>query len=451
MLNKLLKLCEEVKDSAECVEKYFDMLNLMQIYSPIFLALLGHKISENKIDPIELEIIPTEIRDLAVSSLLKANDKAIQMQLDKYWVKRAVFVLSKYQNCSVPLSDTNQGLINGRGENLLSPKGEKVLNILNQALQKGILTKKVVRLAQKAAHKFYMDIDLYKKWDISAKSLLYPLILSENYEKIGDVYPIIQLTKGCLNNCSHCLMRATPNLTHMPYPMFLSLHNHLWKTYKKIPVLNGKEFGFSEDVFFGKFFFDSDSLSYHDDIVGVDAGDVFIRSFYNCIPISIMTKGVNTLTSQKALFKMVNKTVISLSFVDTPHENMDKNIRQLNETLDLLEKWGVKKELIKLSHLQLKSGAQVDKAIFRDFSVEDVEIYRAGRAKDFKESELLLLEDKAFTPQIVVEPSGSIQFVYFENGEAIYKTLGSLLQKRYMRRGSYLDWRKKLQSERQKI
>ena len=449
MISRLLNLCEEIKDCPEHVEKHWKWLHLMQVYSPTFLEHLNKKISDGTIDPIELALIPTEIRNLAVSSITM-DEKAIQESIDRYWIKRAVFVLSRYQNCSIPFSDANQGEINGRGENLLSKKGETVLSTLNQALQTGVITNKIVKMALRAGHKFYMDEDLYKEWDISPKSLLFPLIQQETNKKFADIYPTLQLTKGCLNQCSHCLMRATPTLTHMPYPMFLSLHKHLWKTYRKLPIIQGEKIGFNEDLLFYKFFFDSDSLSYHDDIMGADVGDVFLRLHYNNIPVSIMTRGVNTFTSKKALYKMANETAIALSFVDTPLENMSRNIKQLTETLDLLDGLGVKKELIRISHLQLKSGASVDKKIFRDYPVEDVEIYRAGRAKDFQEQDLLLLDDETFVPQIVIEPSGNIQIVHFEDGEAIYKQLGSILQKRYLRRGDFIKWIEKIKKEHQK-
>lgn len=448
MISRLLQLCEDIKDHPAYVAEHWQWLLSMQVYSPAFLKHLNVKISVETIDPIELATIPTEIRNIA-ASLSEMDEQEIQERIDRYWVKKAVFVLSKYQNCSVPFSDTNQGELNGIGENLLSKKGEKVLSTLNQALQTGVITSKIVKMALRAGHKFYMDEDLYKEWDISPKSLMFPLIQHETNKKFADVYPTLQLTKGCLNQCSHCLMRATPTLTHMPYPMFLTLHKRLWNVYKKLPIVQGEKLGFNEDLLFYKFFFDSDSLSYHDDIIGADAGDIFLRIYYNQAPISIMTKGVNTFTSKKALFKMANKTALVLSFVDTPLENMSRNIKQITETLDLLDRWGVKKESIRISHLQLKSGSSIDKKIFRDYPVEDVKIYRAGRAKDFQEKDLLLLDDCSFVPQIVIEPSGNIQFVRFKDGEASYHQLGSILQKRYLRRGDFLKWIKKIKKDRQ--
>ena len=449
MLSKLLDLCEEIKNTPKYVLAHWHSLALMQVYSPIFLKVMGKKILKGQLDEIELSLLPSEIQALAKESV-KMDDNKLQSQINKFWIKKAVYVLSQYQNCAIPLSDSHQGLLNGKGENLLSKKGEKILGILNQALQKGEVTGKVAKLALKAAHKFYIDLDLYKEWDISAKSLLYPLIDAETQKLMGHNYPTIQLTKGCLNQCSHCLMRAVPPLTHMPYPMFLSLHNRLWKTYKKFKSVSGDEIGVNEDLRFGKFFFDSDSLSYHDDIMGVDTGDIVLRSFYNKIPVSVMTRGVNTLVSKRALYKMINKVALPISFVDTPLENKEKSLKQLNDTLDLLEKYGVKKELIRIFHLHPNTGPEMDKKIFRDYLVEDVNIYRAGRAKNLSAIDEPIVGDQTFIPQIVIEPTGDIQMVYFKDLEAVYKNMGSLLQKRYLSRGSFFDWYKKLKQERQK-
>ena len=118
--------------------------------------------------------------------------------------------------------------------------------------------------------------------------------------------------------------------------------------------------------------------------------------------------------------------------------------------MDLLEKYGVKKELIRIFHLQQNTGPEMDKKIFRDYLVEDVNIYRAGRAKNLSAIDEPIAGDQSFIPQIVIEPTGDIQMVYFKDLEAVYKNMGSLLQKRYLSRGSFFDWYKKLKQERQK-
>lgn len=437
MLRKLLKLLEQIKDHEQYAEKYIQQMITYQIYSPVTVKIMGKKIAESKIDNLDLANTPSEIRNLAVRSS-DMQDDFLQKQIDLYWMKKAVFVLDSYQNCPIPLPDNKYQTYQGERTNLLSSKGQKALAYLNDALQSRQLNEKTVKMALKAAHKFYLDGDFYKQWKIDPNSLVLPLGRSSNPKEELDMYPTLQLTKGCLNNCSHCLMRAEPNITHMPYPMFLNLHKQLWKKYKKMPILDGTEIGLNEDVFFGKFFFDSDSLSYHDDIIGVDFGDIALKMYYNKEPTTVMTKGVNTLISKIALKKIINKAPISLSFVDTPLENMVRNKKQLNETLDMFDKYGSKTAV--LFHLHLKSGPSIGPEIFRGYPVESVEIYRAGRAKNFPDNELLHLTDETFLPQVVIEPSGDIQIVYFKDKEAVFKKMGSVIKNDFLRHGSFKEW-----------
>ena len=260
-------------------------------------------------------------------------------------------------------------------------------------------------LAVRSGHKFLAEGKYYLGWKFSSKFARYVTI---KHCMQGDnticyyTFPAIQLTKGCMNHCSHCDSRAEAHLSHMPWPMFRSLHRALNRYYRDYPQKGMNHY-------FSQFFADSDMLDYHDPIMGADSGDVGLWVALESGYCQYLTRGVKNEQNKLALAKaLVSGQPIAISFVDTPKENMEHNLSQLNDTLDVVNSVPERKGQPSIVHLHLKSGGSVDKKVFRDFPVEDAEIHALGRAKDFPSEEVNHFPDKEFVAPVLFEPSGRI-------------------------------------------
>lgn len=362
---------------------------------------------------------PNEIQELIEKSPY-LSDKDLREKLNAYQIQKAVQILKEYQNCGVPL--TQDPTIRQTRRKLTSPKGDKALKILQDALSEKNFSDKIARLAIRAGHKFLIDPDFFRKWYISrqfAKNLTFEDFNPTTQEKCYS-FPAIQLTKGCVNHCSHCGARATSHLSHMPWPVFKTLYTALNKHYRHYPQKY-------IDHYFAQFFSDSDMLAYHDNIMNVDSGDVALWIEEEKGTAEYLTRGVTDERSRLALAKaLLAKQSIAVSFVDTPKENMPHNLHQLNETLDVVESVPQRYVDPMFIHLHLKSGPSVSDDIFRKFPIEKTLIYAQGRANDFPANEVEQKKDKEFLPLFVFRPNGQVDGGFVENKEQRSEKLLSL-------------------------
>ena len=372
------------------------------IYSPVRIRML----SEGYGDWYTKEDTPHEIQKL-VQEAPSLSDSEIQAKLNKYYIHKAIRTMSAYKGGSVPL--TNFPHVETKQINLLSQKGEQTLARLINAAKENDYSDRITLLALRGAHKFLMDTSCYRDFDIDGNFLIarHQMLEGPLKDKTFYTFPTVQLTKGCYNNCSHCMAEATADsINHMPYPMFIKIFEKLWPQYKKYPFYTG-------DHSFSKHFDDSDTFAYQDNIMGVDYGDVvtFLRAKH-AAPSCLLTKGVRGKKAKLALAKTLQFSdwPINISFVDTPKENMPDNIKRLKDTLQVIKDIGFPKVLCLISHLTLKSGSSVPAEIFEDFKVEKVAIYNCGRALQFPKEELLITEDVGgyFIAPDVIQPNGDV-------------------------------------------
>ena len=99
----------------------------------------------------------------------------------------------------------------------MSKKGEKVLKILEQAEKQKQFSNQMADLAVASAHKFLGEDKYFLGLKIKKSDAAYFALPYRTHEdkRIRYMFPAIQLTRGCLNNCSHCDSRAKPFLSHM--------------------------------------------------------------------------------------------------------------------------------------------------------------------------------------------------------------------------------------------
>lgn len=372
-----------------------------------------------------------ELPDKFIANLIKNADefseKEIQTKLNTYWTKRGLLVLKGYQKTPLPLTESTKAYPKAKHVNLLSPNGEKALLYLTKAAQKRIFTRESAFIGQISSNKILLDLSLYKNFDIPADTLVrrYNSEAEDKYASQTRLsFPILQLTKGCPNNCSHCIARAQPKITHMPYPLFLQLHNHLWKTYKNYPTKNNGKWEETFNVFFN----DSDLAIYHDPIINADSGDIVLNLKTKNAPIAFLTRGIVNDISKRALSKVFFlKHPVTLSFVDTPLENKVYALSQMQKTIRLAESLNAKSNIL-LTHYCLKSGPSVSDDIFLGITSVKEEIFYAGRAKNLPKEEVKEIDDHNFATPYVIEPDASLKYYTIKNGEYSFEIINNLLQ-----------------------
>lgn len=396
---------------------------LYQIYSPVVVRQLYR---DWPILPVYLkDNVPEDIVRLMENSPYLSN-KVLQEKLNERAIYQAVSVLESYQSCDVPL--TTDPTVPKNRLKLTSKRGDKALLILKNALVNKQYTDKMANLALRTSHKFLFDSKYYLPIHVSkdkADALAFPI----RYEKDGPIvaykFPAIQLTKGCMNHCSHCDSRAEAHLSHMPWPIFVALHRGLNQYYRYYPQNEC-------DHYFSQFFADSDMLDYDEPIMQVDSGDAGLWIAAEKAPCQYLTRGVKNAKNKLALSKaLVSGLPIAISFVDTPQENMKHNIEQLNQTLDVVE--SVKERIGNpiILHLHLKSGPTVSKEVFRDFPLEQDDIYAVGRAKDLPYEEVNHFPDSKFVAPCLIEPNGNITDQRVKKGEISKKTYGNIFARQF--------------------
>ena len=422
--------------------KHFHTLGLQfQIYSPVRLRMLLDKDTPWYIK----EDTPKEILALAQKAP-SLSDEEIDFELNKYYIHKAIRVMSAYKNGSIPL--TSQPHVKTTPQNLLSKVGEECLTHLMNATKKNDYSLDNREIALFSTHKFLLDTRFYCDFDINPQILLHSFMMIEG-ELTGVkqyIFPTIQLTRGCYNECSHCMASATAkNINHMPYPMFLKIYETLLPHYKDLPM-------YTQDTSFGKHFDDSDPLHYQDNIIGADYGDIvtLLAQKYD-MPSVILTRGVKGKQSKIAFAKILDQGISSfpISFVDTPKEDMAYNLKQLKDTLQIVNSMTVDekerdflKRMLYVSHLHLNSGPTITKETLDSlaFPLEDryskAPIYAVGRARQFPESELYYpwkgLKYNPFMSPFIIRPNGEVVFgkVDLKNGEYSQVVFGNIFDKK---------------------
>ncbi|MBE6446864.1 MAG: hypothetical protein E7021_05640 [Alphaproteobacteria bacterium] len=417
------------KNNPKIVQRFLNQFLLFQIYSPEIIRQAFRRWPE--VPEFIRQSTPEDAEDLIESSFMFSEDE-LKSKINRYYIENAVWVLKNYQNCAVPL--TKDPIVKQTQRKLTSKQGDKALKILQKAKEKKQWTDKMAKLAVACSHKFLFDPKYYRQFNITAglaNAMAIPH-LDEKANPTGDYrFPAIQLTKGCTNNCSHCCERAEPHLSHMPWPIFTALYDSFNKHYRHYKQEK-------TDAYFCQFFDDSDMLSYHDPIMGVDSGDVChwidARKGYN----QILTRGVTDKKSEIALAKAtLSNCPISVSFVDTPKENMPHNINQLNKTLDILQRYPPQKKVPIITHLHLASGPSVDDKIFRGFHVEKSPIWALGKGKEFPHHETQHHQDENYEVPFVIRPSGNLDAQKVRNGEIVNETIKCIYHPQKYKKGFF--------------
>lgn len=377
------------------VSCFLEEFLLFEIYSPTIVHL-AHNRWEKLPDYVKDSIHP-EIQNL-IQEADSFSDTELQKKINAHTITHAVNVLSGYKTCSIPLT-TDKSIPTIR-KNLLSPRGESALGILSNALNNHQWTDTMAELALRTSHKFLMDMSYYKTPHITKEQadsyILISKIKSRKDNSLAHFFPILQLTNGCLNHCSHCFCNASNHLSYMPYPLWRGLYESLDKYYREYEQKEWDEKSSKEVIrhkfpySFSKFFHSSDPSHYYDNIMGVDGGDVALwitlqgRLFY------FLTKGDINKLSHRAIAKACRVIPLDISFVDTPKENIPENIRLLQKTLHLIHsvKGNEKKGIGYIVHLHLKTPSVDLKKLFPDERVFKEKIINCGRANQFPLSEL---------------------------------------------------------------
>ncbi len=417
-----IRLQAQSKPSILQQEGILNLLLLTEIYSPEILVEASYQL--DTIPDFIKDTTPLKIKHIIEQIPLMSTGE-IQKALDTYWTIKGRDVLKAYQNCPLPLQN---GPFNNKHasvrHNILSKKGEKALAILENATKEQMFSSKTAQLGESVANKFLIDLRHYKSFEIDP-NLLTRTYHEDNREKI--VYPVLQLTDGCPNKCSHCLARAENKLSHMPYPLFLSLHKQLWDTYKTHPLPDMDHPSFSYSEIFQIFFDNSDLMAYKDPIIKADSGDISLYSTMNHAPMAFLSSGLLGKESEIAFSKVLyTGKNVSISFVDTPLENKQLNIKRLHQTLKVAEKMGAKDQIL-VVHYHLKSGPSVPDEVFLGFNKVEEPIFASGRAKNLPTHELSHIPDGYFTTPYVIKPNMDILKLDIQNGEYHYDFVNNLI------------------------
>ncbi len=411
------------KDNPKIVPKVLDVFLLSEIYSPLIVRQAYDRWSE--LPFYVKESIHPEMRKIIKNSPNFSNI-SLHHKINAYTISHAIKVLTAYSNCSIPLTTSKH--IPTFKENILSMRGRWALKRLLHAICHNEITDDMAELAMKTSNKFLMDLKYYITWpgleqfNSIPDALLFDGINIHGQQKYA--FPVIQLSSGCQNNCSHCFADAKPHLSHMPYPIWRCFYDGLEKLYK---YCEGEE-SFKEQGLekFDRFYHDSDCAQYYDPIMGVDAGDISNFLTSNNRPFFFQTKGITDKISKRAIAKACSNDDIHMSFVDTPKENMPHNIKQFRDTVDLIKSvpghYGVY-----VAHLFLKDGPSVADELFQDCLVVKEKIHAGGRANQFS-SKLLDKEGANLIFPIVVRPDGQIVLPENRKGKYTQHYLGSFFK-----------------------
>jgi hypothetical protein len=163
-------------------------------------------------------------------------------------------------------------------------------------------------------------------------------------------------------------------------------------------------------------------LDYQDPIMNVDSGDVGLWILEEKGYCQYLTRGVKNERDKLALAKaLVSGQPVAISFVDTPKENIKDNLKQLNDTLDVVNSVPERTGQPSIIYVHLKSGGKVDKKVFRDFPVEPKIIHALGRAKNFHSDEIEMWPDENWIPKLIFRPNGDLVWQEVKSGDIYYE------------------------------
>ena len=425
----------ELKDNLTFVSGHLTQYLISEIYSPYVIRQAANRWRE--LPFYARESVHLEIRDLIDKSAV-LSDLKLQQKINAHLITRAVKILFAYNHCSVPLTFDKSIPVNY--ENFLSDRGKTALKTLLNATTQGKFTYEMADLAVRTSHKFLMDLGYYRDLiNSGAAEVLTLHMQNENKNFNNYLPPIIQLTRGCPNHCSHCMAAAGTKMSYMPYPMWRKIHQKLNSHYKyfhgqRYVIATSKwinwlpwvpkiiTFNFSP---FDRFFHDSDPSSYYDSIIGVDAGDISLLQHENDEPLYFLTRGITNPISRRAITKTALVYPIDLSFVDTPKENMTHNITQLKKTIKLIHSVPNNQGISRIWHAHLKSGPSVSDGIFLGERVIKLPICPSGRANQFHPSELSMERQNSEYP-FVINPNGDIVAPYCLNARYVQEKLNNI-------------------------
>lgn len=316
----------ERRNDSAFVEKHFLKFVLFEFYTPMLCRMIVRRQRH----------IPSSVFTRLPSFVLMSpslSDQQIQKQIDAFWLKKAIQVLSGYQQVKVPFSADPS--VPRKTMNLLSDQGQNVLKLLQNAEQRGFFPEALKQVAFRSANKFMLDLNHF----ISFPQLTESAFLSQKARKT------VSLSTGCYNQCVHCAYEADPPVSHMPYPIFLRLTEAL-----------NHHLGWPSQMLYAN----SDPLSYHDPIIGADAADV-VHFLKHTIPlqnrsqIAFLTKGILQKKDEKTIAKLaMGRYKMTLSVLLLPGEPINQNIRRTLKTIDVY----------------CRSGGEQDQIDGRIFSVD---------------------------------------------------------------------------------
>ncbi len=441
------------KNNSRIVQDNLSNYLLSEIYSPEIIRQAWK--NWKKLPDYVRDNVDHEMKHLIQRSDDFSND-SLQEQIQALTITRAIQVLLGYKNCRFPL--TKDKNVKTYPFNFLSKKGEFALKTLLNAAAHQHFSQEMYELALSSTHKFLLDLSFYKDWNLDPKEAdLFVLqfyaaspkvdqlykkywpfktarsgqLFFQTYKKfcqltktkpyLYQVMPVLQMTQGCENNCSHCVMCAQKPISHMPYVMFLSLHKSLMKYYKyyeKQPGVLGP---------FERFYADSDCVAYHDNIIGADAGDVVLKLTSEKNPCFFITKGITGKLARRSLAKAAMGTHIHLSFVDTPKENMPKNITQAQQSIKLVQSIPSSKGMnVEYLHMQGDSGLNND--IFFGAPRHMIPIHSGGRANNLPQDKIQQINESVDVYPYIIRPNGQIMFTQIRKGFYRWKKLNDLFR-----------------------
>ncbi len=388
------------QNNDEYVRRNLASFLLMQLYSPVVIKQMA--VFGASLDDFFIQNTPPKMWDLAQKSPLM-KDEDIQTEINRFWTKKAINVLSGYQNCSFPITDDLR--IDVRKENFLSDKGEKLL----QELLISDVSRHYTDKAFFAGNKIFLDLDLFR--DFSYLKKIDPIIRVGSYDPYwpeGSSFPLIlSASSGCYNRCMHCLYEAEPKVRHMPYPVFLKMYHTL---------------GDGESLLT---YADSDPISYYDPIIDADAGDLFIgiKSRGWQMPRDFITKGILKERDKSALLKIaLIRYQIGLSLVGIDGEVTEKNLKRVRESYRILSKTKVGAH-VRYYHEKDGHCIDMEKWLAEIPNYSDIVVLPVGRGRFLKNTSSRPFDAKDF----VVDACGDLFDVYYKENRFVWQKMGSLL------------------------
>ncbi|MDY6407641.1 MAG: hypothetical protein SPL08_02935 [Pseudomonadota bacterium] len=410
---------------------------MAEIYAPAVIRLAYERQSD--IPFYALDSIHPEIREI-INLSPTLSDLELQQKINAHTVVRAIRVLVAYSHCPVPL--TQHKNIPQRHKDFLSDRGKRALKILLHAATRGNFTHQMAELGIETTHKFLMDLGYYRDLINSGSA---DILTFHYYNKSLGTHnyypPTIQLSQGCPNHCSHCFADAETKMSYMPYPMWRKIYEKLDMRYK---YYHGMRYEYRASKWISwlpwvpkklvwnfpdmdRFFHDSDPASYYDPIIRADSGDISLLLKEKDKPLYFLTKGVTDSISKRAIAKTALVYPIDISFVDTPKENKEHGIRQLQQTIELIRFVPLNNGIPRIWHCHLKSGGTVPKEIFMGETVIKSLICPSGRANQFPSNELAMNHPNDAYP-FVINPNGDIALPICRNTQYFQGKLKNIFQ-----------------------